>query len=152
MAVSYDRMLAEGSLKSKLEGILNDPTNKKVAAKQLSARIHEINRKAKSTTDCVERMRLYRLKAELVLFGEEHDLGVMPVSWEWDARSKCAVILYRLSKGTVHLLSTCIRAPIDLRRLPRRETLIETRRNRWSAHRGSLNLHLAKDKQSEGEL
>lgn len=119
-------MVAEHTKESQLQHILHDPIKKKEAAKQLSARIREVNRQAKATTDRAQRTRLYSLKTALVLLGQQH-FGFRPVSWEWDAQSQCAFVLYRLAGCTVHLLSTSINGGVDLRKLRRKGTLVETR-------------------------
>lgn len=125
------------ALNSALQKILRNPDSKRSAAKQLEHRIHEVNRLAKATSDPVEKAHLYAKKTTFVLFGVEH-LGFKPLSWEWDSRSKCAVVLYKIRKSTVHLLSTSI-PNLDLSRLRRETTLVQSRRARLTA---SLNASL----------
>ncbi|HRI05256.1 MAG TPA: hypothetical protein PLL77_16080 [Pyrinomonadaceae bacterium] len=106
----------------KLQAILNDPSQKKAAAKKLSARIREINRLAKSATGATRR-RYYDLKAKLAHFGIT-TFGFRVISRESDATGN-EIVVVKLADSMIHVPAAALPDPkvINLRRIPFRRTL-----------------------------
>lgn len=104
-----------------LKAILNDPAKKKAAAKQLSARIREINKLAKAARGATRR-KFYDLKSSLTIWGIE-TFKFRVISKETVGPHEYVVV--KLADSMVHLPATAFPNPkvINLKRIPFRRTL-----------------------------
>lgn len=106
-----------------LAGLLADPSQKKAAAKKLSARIREINSLAKAAHGATRR-RYYDLKAKLAQFGIT-TFKFRVISWEADNTGKGKIVVVKLADSMIHVPVAAFPDPkvINLKRTPFKQTL-----------------------------
>jgi hypothetical protein len=123
---SEDNMASKCTIEQQLQVILNDSNQKRVAAKQVAARIREVSKLAKATLSRTARREYYNRKIRLIewalsIFSEYNRV----LSFEHDQHLGLVVVVRLADGSAVHapLKNFNARNLIDLNKLPYRTTL-----------------------------